>query len=224
MVAKPLFYVENVVMDRFLMSIALIFLFLQPVSASAGDIKTVVLDPGHGGYDFGLGAGGQREKDVALSIAKKLKGILREEGKLVYLTREVDRYLSFADRREQIDKHSPEVFLSIHLSDTESAVVYVTWYKKMEADLSLEEYYSIDSRQRRYLYESRRLARTIGDTIGREFGINVLYGELPLSLLKTTGAPAILVELPARGVKYDEHTQHRFANSLAIGFQLYGPQ
>jgi N-acetylmuramoyl-L-alanine amidase len=222
MVAKPLSYVENVGMDRFLMAIALIFLVLQPFSASARDLETVVLDPGHGGYDFGLGVGGQREKDVALSIAKKLKGFLRDEGKQVYLTREVDRYLSFADRREEIDMRFPDVFLSIHLSDSESAVVYVTWYKKMEADLSLEEYYSLDSRQRRYLYESRVLAHTIGDAIGGEFGINVLYGELPLSLLRATGAPAILVELPARGVKYDEHTQQRFATSLAIGFQLYG--
>ena len=224
MVAKPPVYVENVGMERFFMTITLVFLVLQPFSAPARDLKTVVLDPGHGGYDFGLGTGGQREKDVALSIAKKLKGYLRGEGKQVHLTREVDRYLSFADRRARIDKRSPDVFLSIHLSDSESAVVYVTWYKDMEADISLEEYYSLDSRQRRYIYESRVLASTIGDALGREFGMNVLYGELPLSLLSATGAPAILVELPAQDVKYDEDTRQRFAISLGIGLQLYEQQ
>jgi N-acetylmuramoyl-L-alanine amidase len=211
-------------MARFFVATALVFIVLQPFSASARDIETVVLNPGHGGYDFGLAAEGKREKDIALSIAKKLKGYLRGEGKRAYLTREVDRYLSFADRRERIDKQSPDVFVSIHLSDSESAVVYVTWYKEMEADLSLEEYYSLDSRQRRYLYESRVLASTIGDALGREFGMNVYYGEMPLPLLSATGAPAILVELPARGVKYNEDTAQRFAFSLGIGLQLYGQQ
>jgi N-acetylmuramoyl-L-alanine amidase len=209
-------------MKRYLWPLAVIFLVLSPLSAGARDFTNVVIDPGHGGYDFGLDAGGKREKDIALAIAKKLKQFLRQEGKQVYLTREVDRHLSLADRRELIDKRSPEVLVSIHLSDTDSAVVYVTWYKDTEAELSLSEYYSLESRQRRYLYESRVLASTIGDAMGSEFGMNVYYGELPLPLLSATGAPAVLVELPAKDMNYNDDAIQRFSFALGIGLQLYG--
>jgi N-acetylmuramoyl-L-alanine amidase len=211
-------------MKRLLLPLLLIFLVISPLSASAREFTNVVIDPGHGGYDFGLDAGGKREKDVALAVAKKLKQFLRQEGKQVYLTREVDRYLSFADRRDLIDKRSPEVVVSIHLSDTESAVVYVMWYKETEAELSLDQYYALESRQRRYLYESRMLASSIGDAMGSEFGVNVFHGELPLPLLSETGAPAVLIELPAKGTNYDDETMQRFAFALGIGMQLYGQE
>jgi len=224
MVAKALIYVENVQMTKLLAPLVLILLVLSPLSAHARDFENVVIDPGHGGYDYGLLVDGKREKDIALNIAKKLRQFLNEQGKMAYLTRSVDRHLSFDDRRELSDKHTPEVLVSIHLSDTDSAVVYVTWYKNLEADLSLDEYYSLDSRQRRYLYESRILAGSVGDSLGSEFGMNVLYGELPLPLLSTAGEPAILVELPSKGINYDDDTMQRFAYSIGIGLILYGQQ
>ncbi len=61
----------------------------------------------------------------------------------------------------------------------------------------------------------------IGDVLSSEFGINVFYGELPLPLLSATGAPAVLVELPARGIDYNEETRQRFAYALGVGIQLY---
>ncbi len=215
---------ENVLMRRFFAGFIVFFLVLMPVTALARGLDTVVLDPGHGGYDFGVNSGDSREKEITLSIAKKLKSFLREEGRKVFLTREVDRYLSLADRRDRIAASSADLFMSLHLSDSESAMIYVTWYKETEADLSLGEYYDIDSRQRRYLYESRVFAGIVGEALGTEFGVTVYYGELPLPVLSATGAPAVLVELPSRGVDYNAETMLRFAYALGIGMQAYGQQ
>lgn len=201
--------------------LSLFFLLMLVSQPQAKEIGTVVLDPGHGGYEFGLSAGTLREKDLALSITKKLRTFLKDEGKEVFLTREIDRYLSISDRRERIDSHSPDIFLSLHLSDSEDVVIYVTRYKESEAELSLDQYYSIESRQRRYLYESRVLANTLGSTIGSEFGVSVKQRELPLPLLSGTGAPAVLVEIPSKRMSFDENTKQRIAYALGIGLQIY---
>src|SRR5699024_6516445 len=51
--------------------------------------KTIVIDPGHGGPDGGaVGKDETSEKDIALSVSKKLQQYLQQSGALVYLTRE----------------------------------------------------------------------------------------------------------------------------------------
>ena len=59
----------------------------------------VVIDAGHGGKDPGcIGRGGTREKDVVLSVARKLKSQLDTNGFQTYLTRSGDTYLKLAER------------------------------------------------------------------------------------------------------------------------------
>jgi N-acetylmuramoyl-L-alanine amidase len=201
--------------------IALVILFSLPSTVCARRLESVVLDPGHGGFELGLKAGDRREKDISLSLAKRLRSALGAEGREVHLTREVDRYMSISARRSAVDSADPDVLLSLHLSDSENAVIYVAWYKEMEPELSLQEYYQLDSRQRRYIYESRKLANALGEVLGGEFGVNVFYGELPLPLLSATGAPAVLVEVPSKGVVYNEDFIKRLANVLGAGIQVY---
>ncbi len=75
----------------------------------------VVIDPGHGGRDPGAVANGYKEKDITLSVAKKVRHILEKEyGLKVVMTREDDRFISLA-RRSQIAKENRTlVFVSIH--------------------------------------------------------------------------------------------------------------
>lgn len=83
-------------------------------------IKTVVIDPGHGGHDPGaIGPSGLREKDVNLRIALKLRDKLLKEGKKfgvenVYLTRSTDRFIPLEERTAIAKKKGADLFISIH--------------------------------------------------------------------------------------------------------------
>src|SRR6266567_9080466 len=47
---------------------------------NVGKVQTVVLDPGHGGYDRGQGSRFGYEKDFALDVARKLRPLLQAKG------------------------------------------------------------------------------------------------------------------------------------------------
>ena len=75
----------------------------------------VVIDAGHGGKDPGcIGKGGTREKDIVLSVAKKLKKQLDLNGFQTYLTRSNDTYLKLAQRAEIAEKKKADLFISLH--------------------------------------------------------------------------------------------------------------
>ena len=75
----------------------------------------IVVDAGHGGKDPGcIGKGGTREKDIVLSVAKKLKNKLDANGFKTYLTRNGDKYLKLADRAAIAEKRKADLFISLH--------------------------------------------------------------------------------------------------------------
>jgi N-acetylmuramoyl-L-alanine amidase len=76
----------------------------------------VVVDPGHGGKDPGaVGAKGEREKDVVLSIAQLLsKRLKREKGFDVKLVRNDDVFVPLRKRVEIARKHNADMFISVH--------------------------------------------------------------------------------------------------------------
>ena len=76
----------------------------------------VVVDPGHGGKDPGaVGAKGEREKDVVLSIAQLLaKRLKREKGFDVKLVRNDDFFVPLRKRVEIARKHKADMFISVH--------------------------------------------------------------------------------------------------------------
>jgi N-acetylmuramoyl-L-alanine amidase len=81
-------------------------------------IRKIVLDPGHGGKDPGAtGAGGIAEKDIVLSVAKKLAAKLRKEmGIQVVLTRNDDRFIALEDRTAVANAENADLFLSLHMN------------------------------------------------------------------------------------------------------------
>ena len=76
----------------------------------------VVIDPGHGGEDPGaVGGTGAYEKDVALSIARRLKRIVNWDGRMrAILTRTDDYYVSLRKRVTFAMTRRADVFLSVH--------------------------------------------------------------------------------------------------------------
>ncbi|MES1157334.1 MAG: N-acetylmuramoyl-L-alanine amidase [Alphaproteobacteria bacterium] len=88
----------------------------QPGPNRSGRVRTVVIDPGHGGHDPGaIGAGGTREKDVVLDAALKLRSALQARGGYqVQLTRTDDTFVPLEDRVGFARAHNAELFISVH--------------------------------------------------------------------------------------------------------------
>jgi N-acetylmuramoyl-L-alanine amidase len=75
----------------------------------------ILLDPGHGGKEFGApGPDGTLEKDVNLTISKLVRDDLIKRGATVVMTREDDRDVSLVERQVIIAKEEPVISVSIH--------------------------------------------------------------------------------------------------------------
>jgi N-acetylmuramoyl-L-alanine amidase len=76
----------------------------------------VAIDPGHGGKDPGaIGYQGTHEKDVTLTIARKLKERIDKEPNMrAVLTRDGDYYISLPQRRINARRANADLFISIH--------------------------------------------------------------------------------------------------------------
>ncbi len=84
-------------------------------------IDVIVVDPGHGGEDFGaVGPDGTLEKDINLDISLYLKDMLEDEGFTVILTRDDDRFISLADRTKIANEAGADMFISIHANASET--------------------------------------------------------------------------------------------------------
>jgi len=79
-------------------------------------VKTIVLDPGHGGKDGGAkGRGNLLEKKIALDIAKRTKELLEQQGNYrVLLTRDTDKFIPLESRTAFANQNSADLFISIH--------------------------------------------------------------------------------------------------------------
>lgn len=176
----------------------------------------VVIDPGHGGYDSGIRYDEIKEKEIALDLAKKMTEILLGLKKNVYLTRKIDHYLSIDERILQANQWNPDVFLSIHVSDSEDFAVYISKYETSDKKLTTDEYYALFSRQRKYIYESGLLAGVIEDMVKEGIEKKVYHREMPLDLLRSIGASAVLIEVPSRGIDYKKEAL-RVASTIVLG-------
>jgi N-acetylmuramoyl-L-alanine amidase len=122
---------------------------------------TIALDPGHGGEDPGAsGKNGSREKDIVLSIAKRLKAKLEDVPNIrVMLTRDGDYFVPLGTRVEKARKVQADLFVSIH------ADAFVQPTARGSSVFVLSEKGATSSAAR-WLADKENLADTIG-------GVNV---------------------------------------------------
>ncbi len=76
----------------------------------------IAIDAGHGGDDPGaIGQGGTREKDVVLSIAKRLAALVEQEpGMRPVMIRQGDYYIGLRKRINIARKQGADLFVSVH--------------------------------------------------------------------------------------------------------------
>jgi N-acetylmuramoyl-L-alanine amidase len=85
---------------------------------NVGNVQTVVLDPGHGGYDKGQVSRYGCEKDFALDVARKLRSLLQAKGVRVIMTREGDYFVPLEVRAHIANAARNSIFVSIHFNGT----------------------------------------------------------------------------------------------------------
>ncbi len=85
---------------------------------NVGKVQTVVLDPGHGGYDRGQVSRDGYEKDFALDVARKLRPLLQAKGLRVIMTREADYFVPLEVRAQIANAARDSIFVSIHFNAT----------------------------------------------------------------------------------------------------------
>lgn len=189
------------------------------LEASPKQVKTIVIDPGHGGYDSGsVGINKTIEKNTTLSISLRLGAILEKKGFNVIYTRKSDNVTWPSDNKKDLaaraaiaNEASADIFISIHLNTF-----------KMEEVRGTETYYSKENTK------GKDIAELIQNQIVKDVKLKD-RGAQPgnFSVLKKVTAPAVLIELGYISNKSDESLlnsisyQNKISEAIAKGIYTY---
>lgn len=91
-------------------------------------VRTVVIDPGHGGYDTGIDTAFVHEADFNMQLAHTLREQLDKRGFTVVLTHEQNRHLSDQQRIECANGTDAAIFISLHLNSGRGDIQGVETY------------------------------------------------------------------------------------------------
>jgi len=193
-----------------------------PLSQQLGlKVKRIVLDPGHGGRDPGaIGPKGLREKDVVLSLAKRIKQRLEARGYEVLMTRNSDVYVKLEDRALFANSRKADLFVSIHTNASKNRKVrgVETYFIGVARDRQSSETAMLENAvsdenalsdleqilhslmNQENMWQSSMLAETVQESMHGE--LNGKYGTIknlgvkqaPFYVLSKTDMPAVLVE------------------------------
>ena len=187
-------------------------------------VRTIVLDPGHGGKEVGaVGANGLMEKDTTLAICQKLSGlVLSRLGTRVVLTRYDDSMVPLEQRTAIANQYKADLFLSVHLNAApiRNAHGSETYFLSVEASddfarraaerenapaaaSSSGAVPSSDLRlilwdlaQQQYLKESSRFAELVQEEMNVVSGVTSRgVKQAPFKVLVGANMPAALVEV-----------------------------
>lgn len=182
--------------------------------------KVIVIDAGHGGKDPGaIGFNGNYEKDIVLSISRKLRTDLKSKGYKVILTRDSDDYVDNLERAKLANKKRSRVFISIHgnAMENKSSVdgIQVLYYPNREStigDLNNNELAKV------------MMNSMINGTNAKDRGI---IERMDLIVLNQTKMPAILIECGFLSNENEERLlitdeyQNKIVKSITDGLEEY---
>lgn len=191
----------------------------------AKGIRTIVIDPGHGGLEVGAkGKFGTLEKNITLGISQKLKAVIEKSLAFhVELTRDKDIDVSLEDRAAMANNLRAELFISIHtnssyrrnangsetyflsLNASDEEARRLAYLENTSADIdrpidngSQDELMMIlwDMAQSAYIKQSQRLAEIIQDELNSLLGTKDRgIKQAPFKVLTGVACPAVLVEV-----------------------------
>ncbi len=119
--------------------------FMMPDTLAQKQLRTIVIDAGHGGKDPGTHRGSLIEKKIALSVSLKLGKKLEEEFKnmKVIFTRKSDKFIELEERGAIANRNKADLFICIHVnanpysSKLSGSETYVLGLHKSEENLEI---------------------------------------------------------------------------------------
>jgi N-acetylmuramoyl-L-alanine amidase len=179
------------------------------------EIRTVIIDPGHGGTDPGVaGVDGLLEKDVNLAVGLAMAAHLKRQGLRVVMTREDDRHLGLAERAEIANAAGGDLFISLHCNGWHSpgargletyflSPAMSDWSKSVEATENRDhgtpkdvEFIVWDLVQNRYISASSDLAEVVQAEVSGRLGVpDRGVRQAGFRVLVGAWMPAVLVEM-----------------------------
>lgn len=189
------------------------------LSAPAAPIRTITVDAGHGGEDEGVkGAGGAKEKDLTLSVSRRVKAAI--EGRLgirVLLTRDEDRNVPIDERTAIANNNKADLFISLHANgsvrrSTSGAAIFCAVFDEgahaAAASSGAErlptfggglrdiELVPWDLAQTRHIDQSNAFAALLEQQFRHRIPMaETPVDRAPLRVLESSNMPAVLVEL-----------------------------
>ena len=114
-------YISKIDNDRFLLPI----LSPRSIPGAVPQLRTIVIDPGHGGKDDGTVNAKLklREKTMALDVALRVEKILKSAGYKVVLTRRKDTFIPLPLRPAHATKAKADLFISIHFNAIDNKAI-----------------------------------------------------------------------------------------------------
>jgi N-acetylmuramoyl-L-alanine amidase len=139
----------------------------------------VMIDPGHGGYDPGTqSSSGILEKDVALSISRRLYYALKARGIRAQLTRDNDDFIALPERTRRANIADADLFVSIHLNSSPST-----------ATTGIETYYLNNTTDRATIRLARmENAGVTGTSAPSDANLNYILADLRQNFKATEAA------------------------------------
>jgi len=187
-------------------------------SALGLKIRTLVIDPGHGGKDPGAIYGKLREKDIVLDISRRVRNLLLQDKSLkVYMTRNKDIFLPLEERTALANKYKADLFISIHANAAKNkrisgveifvfnvtndrAALEVAAFENQATTRSISDLQDIliDILKYSKLEESLLLASSVQKSIAKKVQLsksqNKGVKQAPFYVLVGATMPAILIE------------------------------
>ena len=192
---------------------------LPAFGAPTSPIRTIAIDPGHGGTDDGArSASGTKEKDITLAVARRAKALLEARlGIRVLLTREDDKTVGLDDRTALANNNKADLFISLHANaslrrTTAGATIFYASFDKDDAarapvagaervptfggglrDIELVPW---DLAQIRHIDQSTTFATMLQEQLTQKVPLTQHpVDSAPMRVLESANMPAVVVEL-----------------------------
>ncbi|MBI4847868.1 MAG: N-acetylmuramoyl-L-alanine amidase [Nitrospirae bacterium] len=188
--------------------------------APAAKTKTLVIDPGHGGFERGIVRGDNAEKSVVLDIAGRLRALAEKGAFESSLTRNGDLFMTRSERIKYANGSAADIFISLHVGNHKDIVIYIPVITETVPDAARP--YLYNKGQDEYLKKTVDLLNAEKDALTEEFGSDmVTVRPLPYSILSHVEAAALMIELPSFDTYYSEDFKTKTASALYKGLYLY---